>query len=234
MVEVAKRCAWGCFRSAAWLTTVCTLRWLDMLRSARRTRIDYIGAWLPEPIQTMTEETPESIVELFASLSLAFLLMLERLAPKERAAFQLREIFDLSYEDVAATLRVQEAACRKLVSRARSRIRRAELGATVPKERQDELLAAFQTAVKTEMTAQLWALMTQDIELRAGGGKVPTLLMSLFGKTDVLNFLAKPFIATGRVTDGSPPKSTATVESLTSTAQTSPLLSASPATCKVH
>ncbi|WP_287882915.1 RNA polymerase sigma factor SigJ [Paracoccus sp. (in: a-proteobacteria)] len=177
---------------AAWLTTACTRRCIDMLRSARRTRIDYVGAWLPEPIQTMTEETPESVVELSASLSLAFLLMLERLAPKERAAFLLREIFDQSYEDVAATLGVREAACRKLVSRARSRVGRAEPGATVPKERQDELLAAFQTAVTTGMTTELAALMAEDIELRAdGGGKAPTLLMPLFGKTDVLNFLGE-------------------------------------------
>ncbi len=100
-----------------------------MLRSARRTRIDYVGAWLPEPIQTMTEETPESVVELSASLSLAFLLMLERLAPKERAAFLLREIFDQSYEDVAATLGVQEAHAaswfhaRAVVSGAQNRAR---------------------------------------------------------------------------------------------------------------
>lgn len=90
-----------------------------MLRSAREARVDYVGAWLPEPIQFMSDDTPKSAVELSSSLSLAFLLVLERLAPKERAAYLLREIFDQPYEDAAAALGVQEATCRKLVSPAR-------------------------------------------------------------------------------------------------------------------
>ncbi|GAA4184464.1 RNA polymerase sigma factor SigJ [Shinella granuli] len=175
---------------AGWLTATCTRHCIDMLRSARRVRVDYVGAWLPEPIQTMTDETPESAMELSSSLSLAFLLVLERLAPKERAAYLLREIFDQPYEDIAAALGVQEAACRKLVSRARSRVGRAEPASLAPKQRQEELLAAFQTAITTGATAQLAMLMTEDIELRAdGGGKVPTLLLPLSGKADVLGFL---------------------------------------------
>lgn len=177
---------------AGWLTAACTRRCIDMLRSARRARVDYVGAWLPEPIQTMTDETPESAAELSSSLSLAFLLVLERLAPKERAAYLLREIFDQPYEDVAGALGVQEAACRKLVSRARSRIGRAEPGSVVPKDRQEKLLAAFQTAITTGTTAQLAALMTEDIELRAdGGGKALALLHPLAGKADVLGFLGE-------------------------------------------
>ena len=77
---------------AAWLTTACTRRCIDMLRAARQARVDYVGAWLPEPIQIMTEETLESASELSSTLSMAFLLLLERLAPKERAAYLLHDI----------------------------------------------------------------------------------------------------------------------------------------------
>lgn len=177
---------------AAWLTATCTRRCIDMLRSARRARVDYVGAWLPEPIQTMTDESPESALELSSSLSLAFLLVLERLAPKERAAYVLREIFDQPYEDVAAALGVQETACRKLVSRARDRVGLAKPNSVVPKDRQEKLLAAFQAAIATGTTAQLAALMAEDIELRTdGGGKALALLQPLSGKADVLGFLGK-------------------------------------------
>lgn len=175
---------------AAWLTATCTRRCIDMLRSARLSRVDYVGAWLPEPVHTMTEKNAEEVVELSSTLSLAFILVLERLAPKERAAYLLREIFDQSYEDVAAALNVTEAACRKLVSRARIRVGREEPGAVVPKERQDMLLKAFQAAITTGRTGQLATLMREDIELRAdGGGKVLALLQPLSGKEDVLAFL---------------------------------------------
>ena len=175
---------------AGWLTAACTRRCIDMLRSARRARVDYVGAWLPEPIQTMTEDGPEEAADLSSTLSLAFMLVLERLAPKERAAYLLREIFDQPYEDVAAALNVTEAACRKLVSRARSRIGREEPGAAVPKARQDELLAAFQSAIASGSTAQLASLMREDIELKTdGGGKVLALLQPLIGKADVLDFV---------------------------------------------
>src|SRR3546814_163350 len=105
---------------AAWLTTACTRRCLDLLRSARRRRVDYVGAWLPEPVHTVADDTPESAAELASSLSTAFLLLLERLSPKERAAYLLHEIFDRPYPEVAAALGLHEAACRKLVSRAKA------------------------------------------------------------------------------------------------------------------
>ena len=71
---------------AAWLTTACTRRCLDLLRASHRKRVDYVGAWLPEPIQTSTETDTEAMLDLASSLTTAFLLLLERLTPKERAA----------------------------------------------------------------------------------------------------------------------------------------------------
>lgn len=107
-----------------------------------------------------------------------------------RRACTRNEVFDPPYDDVAAALNVMEAACRKLVSRARNRIGREEPGGVVPKERQDELLTAFQAAIATGTTAQLATLMREDIELRAdGGGKALALLHPLSGKADVLGFV---------------------------------------------
>lgn len=175
---------------AAWLTTACTRRCIDMLRAGHRVRVDYVGAWLPEPIQIMNEETPEATTELSQSLSVAFLMVLERLAPKERAAYLLHEIFDQPYSEVAATLGVGEPACRKLVSRAKLNIRRTKARSPVPAERQEVLLAAFKSTLQTGITEPLAALMSEDVTLKAdGGGKVPTLLEPLFGVPVVLEFI---------------------------------------------
>lgn len=81
---------------ASWLTTICTCRCIDLLRSAHRTRVDYVGSWLPEPVRTPVDERPEERLSLSSSLATAFLLLLERLTPKERAAYLLHEIFDVS------------------------------------------------------------------------------------------------------------------------------------------
>ena len=102
--------------------------------------MDYVGTWLPEPVHTVTDETPESSLELASSLSTAFLLLLERLSPKERAAYLLHDIFDRSYEDVATSLGLQEATCRKLVSRARASVGRSTNRYLAPRQRQEALL----------------------------------------------------------------------------------------------
>jgi RNA polymerase sigma-70 factor (ECF subfamily) len=129
---------------------------------------------------------------LASSLSTAFLLLLERLTPKERAAYLLHEIFELSYEEIASTLDIQESACRKLVSRARANIGKPNIRHVTPVNRQEELLAAFQSAVTTGRTDHLTALLSRDIELCAdGGGRVPTVMNVLHGKTEVLEFLAQ-------------------------------------------
>lgn len=176
---------------ASWLTTSCTRRCLDLLRSAHRSRVNYVGAWLPEPVHTPIESEAERKLDLASSLTTAFLLVFERLTPKERAAFLLHEVFEVSYPEIAATLDIQESACRKLVSRAKANINRVKVRHITPLERQDELLAAFKTAITSGATAQLTALLSDDIRLTAdGGGKVPTILDVLHGKADVLAFLS--------------------------------------------
>ncbi|MFN3349718.1 RNA polymerase sigma factor SigJ [Pseudorhodoplanes sp.] len=176
----------------AWLTTVCTRLCIDLLRSAHRTRVDYVGPWLPEPVLTQTDPISESSVELASSLSTAFLLMLERLTPKERAAYLLHDIFDLPYLQVAQTLELNEAACRRLVSRARNSIAVDRVRYLVPADRQQRLLEAFQSAVASGQTASFAALLSEDVELRAdSGGRVAAVSEIVAGSDHVTRFVGE-------------------------------------------
>ena len=177
---------------AAWLTAVCTRRSLDLLRAAHRSRVSYVGAWLPEPIHTTIESDAERDLERASSLTTAFLLVLQRLMPKERAAYLLHDIFDASYGEIAETLEIEQSTCRELVSRARAHVAEAKVRHRTPAEQQDELLAAFQAAVTSGATAKLATLLSDDVRLSAdGGGKVPAARKVLHGKAKVLGFLAK-------------------------------------------
>lgn len=174
----------------AWLTTACTRRCLDLLRSAHKTRVSYVGTWLPEPILTTADGDFEDASTLASSMSTAFLLMLERLTPKERAAYLLHEIFDVDYSQIARTLEIQEAACRKLVSRARDNIQQSQVRSVVPLRRQEQLLAAFEQAVATGSAGPFANMLSEDIRLSAdGGGKVAALGEVLEGKALVLDFI---------------------------------------------
>ncbi|MBO1909250.1 sigma-70 family RNA polymerase sigma factor [Microvirga sp. 3-52] len=177
---------------ASWLTTACTRRCIDMLRAPNRARVDYVGPWLPEPIQTATSAFPENGQLLASTLSTAFLLMLERLTPKERAAYLLHDIFERPYPEIARTLALQESTCRKLVSRARKNIAHSKVRHVTPVARQEELLAAFEVAISSGGTGPLATLLSDEIELSAdSGGKVPTIQQVLHGKDAVLAFLAQ-------------------------------------------
>ena len=171
-----------------WLTTVCARRCIDMLQAAHRTRVDYVGTWLPEPVFTVTAD--DDARELSSSLSTAFLLMLERLTPKERAAYLLHDILDMPYDDVAKTLDMAEPPCRKLISRARQNIDRDKVRHVTPLALQEKLLAAFQDAASGGDMNRFAALLSDDIELSVdSGGKVPAIARTLHGKADILEFL---------------------------------------------
>lgn len=174
---------------SAWLTTICTRRCIDLLRAAHRSRVDYVGSWLPEPIQTAAGEEGEAL-PLAASLGTAFMLMLERLTPKERAAYLLHEIFERPYPEIAEALDLREATCRKLVSRARANIDQAKVRHVTSQDRQQQLLQAFEAAIAGNETAALASMLSDDIELSAdSGGKVPALQQVLRGKAAVLDFI---------------------------------------------
>ncbi len=177
---------------AAWLSSVCTRRSLDILRAANRKRVDYVGPWLPEPIHPTTPPALDS--KLAASLTTAFLLLLERLTPKERAAYLLHEVFDESYAETSATLGIDEAACRQLVSRARRNIDHDKVRHVTPRETQDSLLRAFQSAVMSGSTAQLAALLSTDVRLITDtGGKTVAANDVLEGR-DALSALSRAHV----------------------------------------
>lgn len=178
-------------KPAAWLTTTCTHRCLDLLRSAQRSRTDYVGAWLPEPIQTPVEADAENALLMASSLSTAFLMMLERLTPKERAAYLLHEIFDMGYGYIAEALELSEANCRQLVSRARGHIDQSSVRHVTPLEQQEKLLDAFQQAIMSGTTDSLAGLLSDDIRLMAdSGGKAAAIRRTLHGIDEVSTFLA--------------------------------------------
>jgi RNA polymerase sigma-70 factor (ECF subfamily) len=174
-------------KPAAWLSTACTRRCLDLVRAPHRARVDYVGPWLPEPIQNVTP--PGADEGLAASLTTAFLLVLERLTPKERAAYLLHEIFDLPYPDVAAALEQDEAACRQLVSRARAHLSQNKVRHQTPAATQDRLLDAFQTAIRQGTPTELLRYLSLDVRLTTdSGGKAAAALRVLEG-AEVLDFL---------------------------------------------
>jgi RNA polymerase sigma-70 factor (ECF subfamily) len=160
----------------AWLVTVVTRLSIDRLRAAKVQRAHYVGAWMPEPLLTGTPDspqTPEQLLERADDISVAFLAVLERLAPEARAAFLLREVFDADYDEVARTLGKTEAACRQLVHRARAQVQEGRPRFSVPRETHQRLLRAFADAAARGSMQDLKALMAEDVELIGdGGGKV--------------------------------------------------------------
>jgi RNA polymerase sigma-70 factor (ECF subfamily) len=157
----------------AWLVSVTTRIAIDRLRHAATERAAYEGQWLPEPLPL---PPPERAAELADDLSLAFLLLLERLAPEERAAFLLREVFGADYADIARTLDRSEAACRQIVHRARERVRRDRRRFTVDPDARERVAHRFVAALREEDREGVLALLADDALLVAdGGGRMPAL-----------------------------------------------------------
>ncbi|HET9268805.1 MAG TPA: sigma-70 family RNA polymerase sigma factor, partial [Vicinamibacterales bacterium] len=134
----------------AWLVTTATRLAIDRLRALKAEREAYVGPWLPEPLIGTPPPPPDRDVELSSDLSIAFLVLLERLAPEERAAFLLHDVFDFSFDEVATALERSAAACRQLAVRARTHVRATRpRGATTPPRSQEidakhaQLMSAF-------------------------------------------------------------------------------------------
>jgi len=161
----------------AWLVTVTTRLSIDRLRARKTEREAYIGWWLPEPLVELDERTPESAAELASDVSVAFMWVLERLSPEERAAFLLRQVFDHDYKDIADMLGKSEASCRQLVHRAQGRVQQEQPRFDVPRDTHRELLATFMQAASSGDRAAMKALMSDQVQLVAdGGGKVTAFL----------------------------------------------------------
>ncbi|TAA23737.1 RNA polymerase sigma-70 factor [Pseudoxanthomonas winnipegensis] len=166
----------------AWLVTATTRLALDRLRAVRNARTDYVGPWLPEPLQVTLAPDPTELAERAESVSWALMALLERLGPDERAAFLLREVFDYGYEAIAPLLGHSEANCRQLVHRARARLQAGHARFEVAPERHRRLLERFMAASQSGDQAAITALLRTDARLVSdGGGKVTAALRPLLG-----------------------------------------------------
>ncbi|HXE56521.1 MAG TPA: RNA polymerase sigma factor SigJ [Gemmatimonadales bacterium] len=165
-----------------WLVAVVTRLSIDRLRRLKTEREAYVGSWLPEPVALPEEPGADRESELASDLSLAFLLLLERLAPEERAAFLLREVFDADYAEIARVLEKSEAACRQMVHRARERIRSGRPRFRAPAEAKERLLGRFLAALAEGNKDELLSLFTEDaVFVSDSGGKVPAARNVLVG-----------------------------------------------------
>ena len=152
----------------AFLRRTVTRLCLDQLKSARRQRETYIGPWLPDPVVEEDEEE---------DVTLPLMLALERLSPLERAAFLLHDVFGLGFEEVAATIQRDPAACRQLAARARTHVREARPRFQVDKQRGLELAEAFFAASRSGDMKALGAMLAADVSVHAdGGGKRPAAM----------------------------------------------------------
>ncbi len=176
----------------AFLSRTVTRLCLDQIKSAQARREVYIGTWLPEPLVDAMEEFqpgPEAAHELAHELSFAFLLMLERLSPLERAAFLLHDIFDQWFAEVAATLERSAAACRQLAARARNKLLQGRSAPVAPQEG-ERLAAAFAAAVRDGDLDALSAVLAADARfLSDGGGRVNAVPTVLLGRELVAKVL---------------------------------------------
>jgi RNA polymerase sigma-70 factor (ECF subfamily) len=155
----------------AWLVTTTTRLCIDRLRAARTEREAYVGPWLPEPITGEETAAPaDAHSELASDLSVAFLVVLERLAPEERAAFLLHEVFDSSYTDIAAMLGKSEPTCRQIVHRARQRVQQDRPRFSVSESARSRLLERFLEALRTENKSALLSLFAPDATWTSDGG----------------------------------------------------------------
>jgi RNA polymerase sigma-70 factor (ECF subfamily) len=173
----------------AWLVTTTTRLCIDRLRQRRAERDAYVGPWLPEPL---VEEEPaaDAAAELASDLSVAFLALLERLAPEERAAFLLHDVFEADYAEIAAALDKSEDACRQIVSRARRRVRDERPRAHVSRAARERLVDAFIRAVELRDRNALVALFASEATLTSdGGGKAKAAHKVVHGGANVARFL---------------------------------------------
>jgi len=170
----------------AYLVTTMTRLAIDQLRSARVKREEYVGPWLPEPVLDGQVEEP---VELAESLSMAFLLLLERLSPVERAVFLLKEVFDYDYDEIAATVGKSAVHCRQMVARAKKHLKDQRPRFEVAKKEHDAIVQRFLAACGTGDLPGLLSMLKQDIVLYSdGGGKVRSALNPIHGADHVARF----------------------------------------------
>jgi RNA polymerase sigma-70 factor, ECF subfamily len=179
----------------SFLSAVVTRVSIDVLRSARVRRETYVGHWLPEPLLTDAGSTaypdPEHAAELADSLSMAALLVLERLSPEQRAVFVLHDVFGFPFAEIADVVGKSEAACRQLAARARRHMDEGRPRFDVDRRDRDELAARFFDALTAGDVEALRELLAADVEVYGdGGGKAPQWMRVVVGVDNVARMFA--------------------------------------------
>jgi RNA polymerase sigma-70 factor (ECF subfamily) len=178
----------------AFLSAVVTRVSIDVLRSARVRRETYVGQWLPEPLLADPYSDPARSAELADSVSMAALLLLERLTPLERAVFVLREVFGFGFAEVAVAVGRSEAACRQLAVRARRHMDGGRPRFEADRREREELAARFFDALRDGDVDGLRELLAADVQMVGdGGGKAPALARTVIGTDNVARVLASNF-----------------------------------------
>ncbi|UXY17934.1 RNA polymerase sigma-70 factor [Streptomyces cynarae] len=178
----------------AFLSAAVTRISIDVLRSARVRREEYVGPWFPEPLLSDPYQDPARSVELADSVSMAALLLLERLSPLERAVFLLRQVFAFGFDDIAAAVGRSEAACRQLLVRARRHMEAGRPRFAADRQERQELATRFFDALKHGDVGGLRNLLAADVQLEGdGGGKAPQLAKAVIGADNVARVLGSVF-----------------------------------------
>ncbi|EPH42596.1 RNA polymerase sigma-70 factor [Streptomyces aurantiacus] len=178
----------------AFLSATVTRISIDVLRSARVRREEYVGPWFPEPLLSDPYQDPARAVELADSVSMAALLLLERLSPLERAVFLLREVFAFGFDEVAEAVGRSEAACRQLLVRARRHMEAGRPRFAADRRERQELATRFFDALKDGDVGGLRELLAADVQLVGdGGGKAPQLAKAVVGAEKVARLLGSVF-----------------------------------------
>jgi RNA polymerase sigma-70 factor (ECF subfamily) len=174
----------------AYLATIVTRVALDVLRSSRVRRETYVGEWFPEPLVTDPYEDPQQAAELADSVSMAALMLLERLTPLERAVFVLRDVFGYGFADIAAMIERSEAACRQLASRARRHMDEGRPRFDADPEERDRLAERFFAAMREGDLDGLKSVLTPDVGWTTdSGGTSPQWPHGLYGAEKVARVL---------------------------------------------
>ncbi|MFC8130344.1 RNA polymerase sigma-70 factor [Streptomyces sp. NPDC057302] len=175
----------------AFLSAVVTRISIDVLRSARVRREAYVGPWFPEPLLADPYEDPERSAELADSLSMAALVLLERLTPLERAVFVLREVFGFGFPEIAASVERSEAACRQLAVRARRHMDEGRPRFEADRKERDQLAERFFDAFREGDVDGLQVLLAADVAMVGdGGGKAPQFARQIVGPANVARVFA--------------------------------------------
>ncbi|MEU0402713.1 RNA polymerase sigma-70 factor [Streptomyces sp. NPDC006197] len=178
----------------AFLSATVTRIAIDVLRSARVRREEYVGPWFPEPLLDDPYEDPERAAELADSVSMAALLLLERLSPLERSVFVLREVFGFGFDEIASAVGRTEQACRQLLVRARRHMQDGRPRFEADRAERQELAARFFDALKGGDVDGLRNVLAADVQMVGdGGGKAPQLARAIAGADNVAKLLAALF-----------------------------------------